>query len=139
MCDKSMSRTPVGVLLALCLIPWLPAGCKDEKKHRAGVEFQVEGARVTMASLRRGIACDPMDPFGMRRATDRFARALGGVPARVESKATTRVQERKAAAEKAVEIFTALRPVLESLDFDRAEANAKLDEVAKLLDDVERP
>ena len=32
---KSMSRTPLGVLLAMCLIPWLPAGCKDQKKHRA--------------------------------------------------------------------------------------------------------
>ncbi len=49
------------------------------------------------------------------------------------------MKERKAAADKAVEIFTALRPVLESLKFDRAEGNAKLDEVAKLLDEVERP
>ncbi|GAF77699.1 unnamed protein product [marine sediment metagenome] len=139
MSPKSTSRTPVGVLLALCLIPWLAGGCRDEKKHRAGVDFQVEGARVTMESLRRQIAREPMDTYGMRRATDRFARALGGLPARVEDKATTRVKERKAAAEKAVEMFAALRPVLESLKFDRAEGNAKLDEVAKLLDEVELP
>lgn len=139
MSPKSTSRTPLCVLLALCLVPWLPAGCKDEEKRRAGVAFQVEGARVTMESLRRQIAREPMNPYGMRLATDRFARALGGVPARVQDKAATRVQERKAAAEKAVEMFGALRPVLESLKFDRAEANAKLDEVAKLLDEVERP
>ena len=139
MIPKAITRPPVGVLLALCAIPWLLTGCKDERKHRAGVEFQVKGARVTMESLRRQIARDPMNPYGMRLATDRFARALGGVPARVEDKATTRVKERKAAAEKAVEAFTALRPVLDSLKFERAEANAKLDEVAKLLDEVERP
>jgi outer membrane murein-binding lipoprotein Lpp len=136
---KSFSRTPVGVLLALCLAPSLLAGCKDEEKHRASVEFQVEGARVTMDRLRRQIAREPLDAYGMQRATDSFARALGGVPARVEDKAATRVQERKASAEKAVEVFTALRPVLESLEFDRAEANAKLNEVAKLLGEVERP
>lgn len=135
---SAAARIRVALPLALCLIPCLLAGCKDKRKYRSSVEFQVKGARVTMESLRRQIARDPLDPYGMRLATDRFARALDGVPAKVEEKATTRVKERKAAAEKANEMFKALRPVLESLDFKRPEVNAKLDEVAKLLDEVER-
>ena len=59
------------------------------------------------------------------------------LPARIERVAKTRKAERKAAAEKAKQLFEAYRPTLESLRYDPAQAKAKLDELVKLMEQVE--
>lgn len=128
--------------IALCLGCLLLSGCGGGQKHRASVEFHAEGVRHAIGRLRREIdraaAGKPVDGYAMNSATDAVARALRGLPARTEKMARTRKAERKAAAEKARQLFQAYRPGLESLRYDPAEAGAKLSELEALMDEVER-
>ena len=128
----------------LAVLPCLLlVGCKDAKEHRASVEFHAEAVRNSLAMLRRTVrqfkAGELKEPsYDMRIVTDLLDRALYGLPERIEKRATTRVEERKAAAVKARKLFQQLRPKLDALSFEEAEANAMFDVIASLLDEVER-
>jgi len=140
----------IAICAALCAMSMLPAGCTDKEKYRASVGFHAKGVRVGIQRVRDEIARQGSgnrqdrtgdgrgDYYGMRVATDHLARALRGLPVRIGKKATTRVGERKALAGKARKLFEELRPTLESLRFDKAEVNARLDELGGMIDEVER-
>ena len=149
MAASASTDRPAGTVVLLCLACLLPGGCTDKKKLRAGVEFHAKGVRLGVRRVRKEVTRPPRqldgeviagtDAYSMKTATDHLARALRGLPARIEKKATSRKSERKAAAEKAKRLFAELRPVLESLKYDKGEACGKLDEIAKLMGEVERP
>ena len=127
------------VLLACALL----GGCSDPEERRASVEFHADAVRKTMEVLRRVVRLQAAgklkEPhYDIPIAIDLVNGSLAGLPARVEAQAKTRVAERKAAAEKARELFAQLRPKLQSLKFEQAEINAKLDEILALIDEVEK-
>jgi len=141
----------IRILTIICLTTLLAGGCQDKKKVRSGLAFHVKGVHRAIGRVRNQVQ-PPKDDnrpdrighrqnayYSMKIAAEQLARALRGLPGRVEKKATTRKQERKAAAEKAKKLFQDLRPTLESLRFDKAKADAKLDEIEKLIADVEKP
>ena len=74
--------------------------------------------------------------YGKLYAIDKFDRALTGLPARIDEEKPARAAERKAAAEKAVEIWMQIKPAAAGMPSDKA--TAKLDEIQALLDEVER-
>jgi len=130
----------MSVYLVLCAAL---GGCRDAEKERAKVEFHSEAVRKTIkinrdvaGLFKAGKLVEPS--YDIRTATDVLDRALYGLPGRVEKKAKTRVEERKAAAVKARKIFAELRPKLESMKFELADVNAKFDEIERLIDEVER-
>ena len=130
------------VPLALAISAAL-TGCSDPEERRASVHFHAEAVRNTLEINRRIVtrfkSGQLKEPgYDMKTATDVMARALYGLPERIEKKATTRIAERKAAAVKAHKLFAELRPKLEGLKFELAPINAKLDEIEKLIDEVER-
>jgi len=149
MTARTSDLLPATAAAILCLACLLPGGCTDKKKVRAGVAFHAQGVRVGVRRVREeitrparkldGEVIPGTDFYSMKTATDHLARALRGLPARIERKAASRKAERKAAAEKAKQLFIGLRPVLESLRYDKGEALAKLDEIASLMGEVERP
>ena len=125
------------VLLACALL----GGCRDPQQRRASLEFHADAVRKTMEVLRRVVrlqAAGKEPHYDIPIAIDLVNGSLAGLPARIEAKAKTRVAERKAAAEKARELFAKLRPKLRSLKFKEAEINAKLDEILALIDEVEK-
>jgi hypothetical protein len=131
-------RVPVALCLGLVLL----SGCGGGRKRRASVEFHAEGVRYAVGRLSREIdrarAGQRVDAYAMSSATDAVERALRGLPERIEKKAATRVEERKAKAEEAIKLFAALRPVLVGLRFDEGEVKAKLAELGRLIDEVEK-
>ncbi len=136
---RAAGRTVLLLALPCALLP----GCGDPQQRRSSVKFHAEGCRKSLEMLRRVLrlwkAEKLQEPhYDIPIAIDTLSRALSGLPARIEKKATTRVEERKAAAEKARALFEQLRPKLNSRGFEEAEVNAKLDELARLLDEVER-
>ena len=134
-----------------CLACLLFGGCGGSKESRATVEFHAQGAREAIGRLRgevnrpktdqRQVGPDRRDnaQYRMQNATEQVSRALRGLPARIDKAAQTRKAERRSAAEKARQLFEAYRPALESLRYDKAQANARLDELIELLDQVEQP
>jgi len=112
------------------------AGCGDPQERRATLGFSCRAVRQCLDHLRTQLPRRELYP--MKAATDSLARALAGLPAKVQKKAATRQAERKAAALKARALFEELQPVLESLKYDEAEMNARLDELAGIIDEVER-
>jgi len=132
-----------------CLVCPVLTGCKNRSEQRAGVAFHAKGVRLGVRRVRDQIEHPELtnrddrtpgrgDYYAMKVATDHLARALGGLPGRIEKKAAARKAERKAAAEKAGKIFSKLSGKLESLNYDKKEALARLDEILKLVDEAER-
>ena len=147
------TRSPAAALAAalLCATVLAIGGCRDDAEEMTTVSFHAEGVRLNLRRVRAEIARASAPPgqgptsqrsngnyYAMRTACDKLARALGGLPDRVTNKADSRGEQRRAAAERAVQLFEALRPTLESMRYDPAEAGAKLDELARLIDEVER-
>lgn len=130
------------VAVLACLSCLLLGGCRDKQKQRSGVQFHARGVRDAIGRLRKEVdgtgAGGQADLYAMENATAALGRALRGLPGRVEKTAQTRQQERKDAAEKARQLFEGYRPTLESLRYDKAEANAKLDELDRLIQEVEK-
>lgn len=111
-------------------------GCRSGEKRRARLEFSCNAVRSSIKLVEDNLPAREM--YSMRAAADQLLRALDGLPKKVEKKATTRVQERKAVAEKARDFFAKLRPTLESLKYDEGEVRAKLRELSGMIDEVER-
>ena len=142
MTDPS-TRAPVRRAALFLLVCALIGGCRDPQKRRASVEFHADAVRKTMEVLRRVVrlhaAGELKEPhYDIPIAIELVTGSLAGLPARVEAKAKTRVPERKAAAEKARQLFAQLRPKLRSLKFTEADINPKLDEILALIDEIER-
>ncbi len=140
--DRFARTVPKAALLTL-LCCTLLAGCSNPKERRASLAFHAGAVRKTLAMVKRTVrlfkAGQLKEPgYDIPIALEALGNNLSGLPARIEKKATTRVEERKAAAVKAGEIFREIRPKLRSLKFDEAEANAKLDEIGALIDEVEK-
>ena len=127
----------VAIVTAFLICPFL-GGCKSGGSYRSSVNFHAEGVRLGIQRVNGEIARNPRDYYGMNVATDHLERALSGLPARIGKKATTRVEERKAKAEEAIKLFAALKPVLVGLQFDAGEVKAKLAELGRLIDEVEK-
>ena len=126
-------------VVALCaLAPWLAPGCKDSDSYRSTVEFHAESVRIGIGFVKREIAREPHDWYEMHAATDGLASALSALPDRVDKQATTKIPERKAAAKKALDLFTQMQPKLNSLKFDSNEMNKGLDELSGLIGVVEK-
>jgi hypothetical protein len=68
-----------------------------------------------------------------------LARALDGLPVRIEQAAGAAAESQKAAAQKAIALFAQVRPTLESLKYDEAEVKAKMDELGQIIDQVSKP
>jgi len=135
------TRSAVRVLLPL-VVASLLCGCTDKKKQRATVAFHTKAVRKSIDRLRKvsstiskGNAREA--GYDIRITTDLVDRALSGLPGRIERSAPDGKDRRKAAAVKAVAIFRQLRATLESLKYDQAQVNAKLDEIDKLMDQVD--
>ena len=111
-------------------------GCRSGEKRRARLEFSCDAVRSSIKLVEDNLPAREL--YSMRAAADQLGRTLGGLPAKVEKKATTRVEERKAAALKARDFFAKLRPTLESLKYDEGEVRAQLRELAAMIDEVER-
>jgi len=140
----------IGLVVSVALGLFL-GGCRsgperraDPAYHAKGVLRQLENTRQVMA---RAIVPNDREYSGGRRynpgqdmtnALDMLGKALDGLPLRIEKKAETRKEDRKAAAEKAKAKFDELRPVLMGLKYDAAEMNAKLDEIADLVRQAEK-
>lgn len=122
----------LGLLAAAAL-----AGCGGGKEKRSSVSFHADGVRQNIERVRDQLT-RTHNPFAMQSATDALYRALEGLPVRIERKATERVQQRKAKAQEALAFFVELRKTLDAMTYDQAEANAKLDELAKIIDGVEQ-
>jgi hypothetical protein len=133
-----MGMVTCTVIIALVACSLL-TGCKGGESKRAEVGFHVQGVRLAIDRVKKEAARNPRDTYGMRIATDGLSRALEGLPERIEKKASSRVQERKAAAEEAIKLFEKLKPTLEGLQFDQAKVEAEFAELNKLLDEVEKP
>ena len=138
-------------LVVLAALAVLPTGCRSGPDRRSDVDFHVKGVLAQIDNTRkvmaRAIVPNEHEYSGGRRynpgqdmqnALDMLDKALYGLPLRIEKKAETRKEERKAAAEKARVKFDELRPVLMSLKYDRADMNAKLDEIADLVRQAEK-
>jgi len=138
------------IFLSACLACSLSAGCASKQKQRSTVAFHTKGVRLGIRRVRnememvgrrkRKERVPGGDFYAMKTATDMLARALRGLPGRIQKKATTRVPERKAAAEKAAEVFRQLEPQLLSLQFDeakKAKIEAGFAEIEQLLTEVE--
>jgi len=139
-CSIRRAASAAALALAFCT---LLTGCTDPKERRASVKFHAQAVRKSMEVLRRVVrlqaAGQLQEPhYDIPIAIELVSGQLAGLPKRIEQKAETRVEERKAAAVKAQDLFKALQPKLRSLKFTDADINAKLDEVLALIDEVER-
>jgi len=140
--DPSTRLAPCLAALALVSCVLL-TGCSDPKERRTSVEFHADAVRKTMKVLRHVVRLQAAgklkEPhYDVPIAIDLVNGSLAGLPARIETKAKTRVAERKAAAVQAQKLFRELQPKLRSLKFEEAEVNAKLDEILALIDEVEK-
>ena len=138
------------LLILGALILASAGGCRDKQKYRASVAFHAKGARDCLHFLRRMIGGeykvggDDMpdlsganaDGYAKQVAADRFDRALSSLPARIDKQQPDRAAERKAAAEKALTIWREIQPKITRMPAN--DAQAKLDEIAALLDEVEK-
>lgn len=126
-------------LTAIAVLACLPlAGCRNEEKQRASVEFHAKGVRLNIDYLLRQLPRKGQGDYVMKTACDQVSRSLYALPQTVREEAGTRVNERVAAAEKARAFFEQIRPTLESRDVDDAYAKAKMDELSKMIDEVEK-
>ena len=143
--ERPFAPVIVRIAAAVCVLCPLLAGCGNDQERRASVEFHLAGTRTAIDRVKMAVehAHDESEggrgPGGlMLAATEQLRRCLEGLPARIEKKASTRVEERKAAAEKARQFFEQLRPTLLSLRFDQAEMLDKLRQLSGMLDEVQR-
>jgi len=125
-------------------------GCRDKREYRASVAFHAKGTRDCLGFLRQMIGGEYQvggddvpdlsganaDGYAKQVAADRFDRALSSLPARIDKQQPDRAGERKAAAQEAIKIWRQLQPRILRMPAD--DAQARLDEIAALLDDVER-
>ena len=112
------------------------AGCQSGQKTRATVKFRAGGVRINLDRLKREVG--RKDQFGMRAAYLGVLKALDGLPEQVAKQAKTRVEQRKASAQSALDAFRKLVPELESLKYEKADMLAKIARIEQLLDDVEK-
>lgn len=112
------------------------AGCNRDEQRRNSVEFHAEAIRQGIGMVRA--AMPQHEEFSMKRAVGALNASLQGVDEKIKSQAPNKMEERIAAANKARALFDAdIRSQLGSLKYDDAAMQAKLDELSKLIDQVE--
>jgi len=132
-----MTRALPACMCAAALASVLFAGCEGGEKRRGSVSFHAKGVRRNIQRVRDQIPRTD-NPYAMEAATDALYRALEGLPKRVVKNGGEGVEAREAKAEEALAFFQELRKMLEAPDYDPDQANAKLDELAEIIDQVEQ-
>ena len=146
-----LSIRTVTCVLLLAAVAALSCGCRNKKEARSTVAFHTQSVRTNLGYLRNLLdkiekGATPEDPArgrggysdAMRGITAGVRRALEGLPQRVQKKATTNVEQRKAAAAKALALFESIQPSLNSLRYDKTAVLASLDQIDALLAEVDQ-
>jgi len=123
--------------MAGCLIGVAVVGCSKSTEKRNTVAWHTKAVRIGIENVRKQLP-HPEDNYGMWTQIDKLQSALYGLPRRIEKKKPPGWQERKKTAEKAYKLWQTMYPVLHSLKYDEAEMNKKLDELIKLMDEVDK-
>jgi len=131
-----MSQRLLKTLIAIVLVGCV-AGCGKEDPQES-IELAGAAVRRAIEGVKRQLPKRLVFPMGT--AASHLEMALEGLPLRVEEKAQTRLEERKAAAQRAKEFYQEkIRPALSNMQYDEDQVRADLDELAKIIDEVERP
>ena len=127
----------LGVVMACGVAAVALAGCRTGEKKRSTVEFHTSGVRLQLDRVLRQVP-KTNDAYSMWDATGALKSAVEGLPGRVEQQAADKKAERLAAAQQAVQRFAQLKPVLDSMRYDQAKVIGQLEELRKLLDQVDQ-
>ena len=127
----------IGMVAGVCVAAALLAGCTRGEERRASAEFHAEAVRFNLDLLRTQIG-NHDDGYAMALATSNLTKAMDFFPQTVKDKAKTRLEDRLAAASKAQAQFIQIAPKLNSLNYEDDWARQQLDELDRLISDVEK-
>lgn len=128
-----MRMTIPTVLAAVCLLSVIMPGCAKDEERRATSGFSVDAARGSIAALQQAILSK--NPKSIEDCVPPALSNLQAVAIRLGKESPTRKDERLAAAQKALTLFTEVAPDVKKLSPD--EAKAKFAPILALLDQVE--